>query len=275
MAVDLPKLLRLHQEKLLTDLALSREAFENAEAKGDATESHWRELIEGFLPKRYQATPAFVLDCDGNKSDFIDIVIHDRQYCPLLFEEGNQKYIPAESVYAAFEIKQNLSKNHIEYAAAKGESVRALRRTSLDIVHAGGKHGPRPLFEILTGILVLDSEWKPPLGEPFAQAIHATAGERSRINLGCCLRHGAFNVNWDEQPAQPPQITASEPDVSLMFFLMALFTQLQRLGTVPAIDLNAYGRSLASPLESLSRGSDQGSRPIIARADARPVSGGV
>lgn len=241
MSVDLPKLLRLHQGKLLADLELSREAFENAEAKGDATESHWRELIEGFLPKRYRATPAFVLDCDGKVSDFIDVVIHDRQYCPLLFEEGGQKYIPAESVYAALEVKQDLNKGHIDYAAVKGESVRRLRRTSVEIVHAGGTHGPRPLFDIITGILALDSEWSPPLGESFTAAISETAGQDSRINLGCCLRHGAFVVAWDQEPAQ---ITSSEPDVSLMFFLMALFTQLQRLGTVPAIDLDAYGHSL-------------------------------
>ncbi len=85
-------------------------------------------------------------------SDFIVIVIHDRQYCPLLFEDGGQKYIPAESVYAALEVKQDLNKGHIEYAAAKGESVRRLRRTNVDIVHAGGVHEPRPLFDIITGI---------------------------------------------------------------------------------------------------------------------------
>jgi hypothetical protein len=241
MAADLPHLLRLHQTKLLTDLQISREAFENAEAKGDATEFEWRELIEGFLPTRYQATDAFVLDCDGNVSEFIDVVIHDRQYCPLLFEQGGQKYIPAESVYAAFEIKQDLSKAHIEYAASKGKSVRQLSRTSVDIVHAGGRHEPRPLFEIITGILALDSEWTPPLGDPFTAAVRATAGVETRMNLGCCLRHGAFNVTWAEEPAE---ITTSDPDMSLMFFLITLFTQLQQLGTVPAIDLEAYGRSL-------------------------------
>jgi hypothetical protein len=241
MPADLPHLLRLHQTKLLADLQISREAFENAEAKGDATEFEWRELIEGFLPKRYQATDAFVLDCEGNVSDFIDVVIHDRQYCPLLFEQGGQKYIPAESVYAVFEIKQDVSKAHIEYAASKGKSVRQLNRTSVDIVHAGGKHEPRPLFEIMTGILALGSDWNPPLGDPFTAAVRATGGVETRINLGCCLRHGAFSVAWTEEAAQ---ITTSEPDVSLMFFLMALFTQLQRLGTVPAIDLEAYGQSL-------------------------------
>jgi hypothetical protein len=241
MSVDLPHLLRLHQTKLLTDLQISREAFENAEAKGDATEFQWRELIEEFLPNRYQATPAFVLDCDGNRSEFIDVVIHDRHYCPLLFEQGDQKYIPAESVYAAFEIKQDFSKSHIEYAAKKGASVRRLRRTSVDIVHAGGTHEPRQPFEILTGILALDSEWSPALGEPFADAIRSTDGEHACLSLGCCLRHGAFSVNWEEGPAQ---ITISDADVSLMFFLMTLFTKLQRLGTVPAIDLEAYGRSL-------------------------------
>ena len=241
MPINLETILKQHQRKLLAGLETSRRLFENAEAKGDATEFEWLAVIESFLPTRYQASAAFVLDADGERSEFIDVVIHDRHFCPLLFEQGGQKYIPAESVYAAFEVKQDLSKSHIAYAAAKGKSVRRLRRTSVDIVHASGIASPRPLFPIITGILALESSWSPAMGTAFNEAIARTAGSETRLDLGCCLRHGAFDIDWTEGSPAPK---LSEPDVSLMFFLMRLFGRLQRLGSVPAIDLAEYARPL-------------------------------
>jgi hypothetical protein len=119
--------------------------------------------------------------------------------------------------------------------------VRRLTCTNRDIIHAGGTYEARPLFQILTGILALESAWSPPLGDPFAKAIASTAGEQTSLSLGCCLRHGAFNVDWT---SETPQITISGADVSLMFFLMNLFNRPQRIGTVPAIDLDEYARSL-------------------------------
>jgi hypothetical protein len=51
-----------------------------------------------------------------------------------------------------------------------------------------------------------------------------------------------FDVAWAAE--EPPTVTISKADSSLMFFLMHLFGRLQALGTVPAIDLTAYGRPL-------------------------------
>lgn len=85
MRIDLHRILTHHQTSLLAELDASRAIFENAEAKGDATEFQWLEVIDGFLPQRYQCSAAFVLDCHGDVSEFIDVVVHDRHYCPLLF----------------------------------------------------------------------------------------------------------------------------------------------------------------------------------------------
>lgn len=242
MTVDLHSILTNHQTSLLAQLDASRSIFENAEAKGDATEFQWLEVIDKFLPQRYLCSAAFVLDCRGDVSQFIDVVIHDRHYCPLLFEQGGQRYIPAESVYAAFEVKQALSKGHIEYAADKGASVRRLHRTNIPFQHAGGIQTPRPLFPIITGILATESSWNPPFGDPFREAISNTGGNGTHLDLGCALRHGAFDVTWAGDNLA--EMTISEAAASLMFFLLRLFGHLQALGTVPAIDLAAYGRSL-------------------------------
>ena len=241
MPVDLAEILKNHQRTLLAGLDASRAIFENNEAKGDAAEFQWIEVIEKFLPHRYKASAAFVLDADGERSHFIDVVIHDRHYCPLLFEQGGQVFVPAESVYAVFEIKQALDRENVIYAAETAGSVQRLRRTSSSIVNMGGDASPRPLFEILTGVLALESSWTPPFSEPFRSALTDGAQSFARLDLGCALRHGGFEVAWDGGGAQPE---FSVPDASLMFFLLRLFGRLQRLGTVPAIDLKEYGRSL-------------------------------
>jgi hypothetical protein len=240
--VDLHEVLTKHQAAMLAHLDLARSAFGNAEMKGDATESQWLRVIDDFLPGRYQCTAAKVIDCHGGTSDFIDVVIHDRHYCPLLFELGGQKYIPAESVYAVFEVKQELTKSDIEYAAKKGASVRRLNRTNSAFQHAGGIQQPRPLFPILTGILTTESSWTPPFGDAFREAIDGTAGFETQLNIGCAPRHGTFDIDWAGDDG--PEITFSDPEGALMFFLLRLFGRLQALGTVPAIDLAAYGASL-------------------------------
>lgn len=60
--------------------------------------------------------------------------------------------------YAVFEIKQNLNKDHMEYAQEKAESVRSLIRSSAPIQHAGGQYKPKPLHEILAGVLTTKSD---------------------------------------------------------------------------------------------------------------------
>lgn len=243
MSVNLTEILKNHQRTLLAGLETSRRIFENNEAKGDASEFQWVEVIEKFLPHRYRATAAFVLDADGERSDFVDVVIHDRHYCPLLFEQGGQKFIPAESVYATFEIKQELDRGNVIYAAGKAQSVRRLRRTSTAIVNMGAGAEPRPLFEILTGILALESTWSPPYGEPFTDALEAGARDACPLDLGCALRHGGFEIAWVDGQAEAE---VSVADASLMFFLLRLFARLQQLGTVPAIDLNEYAATLTA-----------------------------
>jgi hypothetical protein len=241
MTVDLHKILKTHQHTLLAGLDGAREIFENNEAKGDAVEFEWSELVERFLPSRYQVTPAFVLDCNGECSDFIDVVIHDRHYCPLLFEQGGQKYIPAESVYGVLEVKQALDRGNLIYAAEKAASVRRLKRTSTRIVSLGAAENARPLFEIVSGVLATESSWSPAFGNPFETALRDAATDHTTLDIGCAVRHGGFAVNWKDGE---PTLEVSEPESSLMFFLLRLFGALQALGTVPAIDLAEYGRSL-------------------------------
>mgnify|MGYP001793163375 FL=1 len=76
----------------------------------------WRELLETYLPRRYQVETAHIVDSNDVFSDQIDVVVFDRQYSPLMFHFEGQKVIPAESVYAVFESKQSINADLVAYA---------------------------------------------------------------------------------------------------------------------------------------------------------------
>jgi hypothetical protein len=246
--IDLHQLLMQKQEQLVAQLHAAN-VVEHPVAKGDVGELNWQATLDGrngkagFLPERYAMSGAFIIDANGTTSDQIDLVIHDAHFCPLFFEAGGHRYIPAESVYAVFEIKPELNRENILYAGAKAASVRALHRTSVPIVHAGGTFAPREPFEILAGIVARKSGWSPAFDEPLTEAL-AELEPWGRLDFGATAEHGAFEVSYE---GGVPELSISETDGGLMFFLTHLYTRLQQLGTVTAIDLAEYGRPLEAP----------------------------
>lgn len=218
-------------------LKLNRTTVNHGPTIGDQTELNWHAMLDDFLPNRYCVGNGFVADIHGDLSQQIDLLVFDRQYTPLVWKEGHGVIVPAESVYAAFEVKQALTKDDISYAAAKVESVRKLDRTSAPIVsNQGEKPGNSPK-DIIGGLLTTASSWSPPFGVPFAQALEPCASGDRRLDIGCALDHGAWVI--------PPlggldALELHDAGDTLIFFALKLFSLLQRLGTVTAIDVTAW-----------------------------------
>lgn len=241
MPIDLRSLFIGLQKQLEVHLQTEREIVAHPGAKGATAEANWKAMLDDHLPSRYQVSKAFVIDSLGGMSQEIDLVIHDRQYSPLLFNRDGALYVPAESVYAVLEVKQELDKGTVEYAGNKAASVRALKRTSTPVPHAGGVFEPRKPLEILAGIDALESSWKPPFGDSLLVLLRGSSQE-ARIQLLCTLRHGACEVQYASDETVLAQTSA--PETGLVFFFLRLLGRLQSLGTAPAIDLTAYGKSL-------------------------------
>lgn len=225
------------QARLEGDLRGSRAAVTHPGARGEASEEDWLRVLNDHLPRRYQTNRAFVIDSRGDCSEQIDIVIYDRQYSPFLYNQANQRYIPAESVYGVLEVKQDLTRDHVLYAGTKAASVRRLYRTSAPIPYAEGAFKPRSLPRIVAGIVTYQSSWAPPFGEPFRSAL-AELPPDNQLDVGCALLHGAFEVRYRDGNNVEP--TVVEGPRSLVQFLMRLLKQLQTLATAPAIDYEAY-----------------------------------
>lgn len=220
-------------------LEISRGAFGHPGTKGDASENVWLALLQSYLPQRYQAATAHVVDSEGQFSEQIDVVVFDRQYSPFIFKYEGQTIIPAESVYGVFEAKQTINAGLVEYAQKKVASVRRLRRTSLPIPHAGGTFPSKPLIPILGGILAFESEWSPPFGQALINAL-ATDTDVGRLDFGCVAAHGHFHYDLDTKAYSFTR--GGRPATA---FLFNLISRLQFSGTVPMIDVQAYARWLA------------------------------
>ena len=161
---SLPQLLAGLHDDIQQRLETVRKSFDHPGTKGDASEKVWLELLQTYLPQRYQAASVHVVDSLGMFSEQIDVVVFDRQYSPFIFNYEGQTIIPAESVYAVFEAKQTVNASQVKYARKKVASVRRLRRTSLPIPYAKGTYPAKPLIPIYGGLLTFESDWNPALG---------------------------------------------------------------------------------------------------------------
>jgi len=233
----LPSLLAALHDGVAHRLQVSRDTMGHPVLKGDASEAIWLDMLKTYLPERYSAARAVVIDSENRASDQLDIVVFDRQYSPFVFQHEGVTVVPAESVYAVFEAKQSLDAGQVDYAHGKVASVRALHRTSLPIPHAGGTYPPRPLPSIIGGVVTLESGWNPPLGGALAAAL-GTGDEQSRLDIGCVAAHGLFYREELGRYVLVPHGRAATA------FLLELIARLQASATVPMIDVRAYARWL-------------------------------
>ena len=235
---SLPAVLSGLHNNIENELKIGRAALNHPTDKGDAAETVWLEMLNLYLPKRYRAAKAHVVDSNGKFSQQIDVLVFDQQYSPFIFNFKGSGVVPAESVYAVFEVKPTIDSEEIRYAQDKINSVRELHRTSLPIPNAGGKpYEPKTPFPILGGLLTFESEWKkPPLGDSLLKALNAEL--RGRLDLGCVASHGYFGRDDEGNYTISPQPKAATA------FLFELIARLQTMATVPMIDVRAYAKWL-------------------------------
>lgn len=227
------------QKVLRNLLETGREVVTHAGAKGEGSEMHWKEMLLGFLPSRYLVSKGFVVDSAGWRSEQIDVIIHDHVFSPLLWESGGHVFVPAESVYAVFEVKQEHNLDHIRYAGQKAASVRRRLRTEAEFGWIQGKTKKKELFTPLAGLLTVDSAWRPAFGDSFYEALTGLS-KKEYLDLGCALNQGSWDL---EDHADPRRAQLSVPDAALISFCMHLLYRLQQLGSVGGIDYRAYERN--------------------------------
>jgi len=267
--INLKSLFEGLQNQMVSKLNTNREFITHPGSKGDALENAWIEWLRKYLPNRYSVDKALVIDSEGNTSHQIDIVIYDNWFTPFIFSQNGFYYIPAEGVYAVFEVKPDIqgnvdSKSYIQYSAEKIESVRQLKRTSTSMINSGNKINARPLTKIIGGILTSSNSFSHKDNSTIEKHIKAQTGLKG-IDIGCIADYGSFYIDYAGKEDTSlntgnvfdkrfleyynnrtfNNIIFSEKNNSLVSFFLQLTRYLQQaIGTIPAIDLNAYSKAI-------------------------------
>ncbi len=195
------------QKQIEARFSTNRKFIKHPGSKGDSLENVWIEWLREYLPNRYCVDKAFVIDSKGQLSHQLDLVIYDQHFTPFVFKQDGISYIPAEGVYAVFEVKPDLkgsvkvkneSISYIEYAGRKIASVRNLRRTSTGIIDRGYKYPPRPLTKIIGGLLAVESNISQKTIEKQLKSLKPL----ETFDMGCAVAGGSFYVDYEgkEEP---------------------------------------------------------------------------
>lgn len=261
------------QKQMVAQLNTNREFVIHPGSKGDSLENVWIDWLKCYLPSRYCVDKAIVIDSNGDLSHQIDLVIYDQQYTPFVLNQNGIKYIPAEGVYAVFEVKPDLQGNvdkdsFFQYTGKKIESVRKLKRTSVGIINAGVPCQPRPLTKILGGFLASTNTFTHSNNDTIEKHLKSLTGLQS-IEIGCAIDYGCFYVNYtgeeitndknfDERinnyynNRKFEKLVFSDRENSLVTFFLQLTRYLQQsIGTVAAIDLNAYAKTIGFKIDEI------------------------
>lgn len=262
------------QNQMIAQLNTNRKNITHAGSVGDALENVWIEWLRKYLPNRYCVDKAIVIDSNGDTSDQIDIVIYDQHFTPFVFNQNGFIYVPAEGVYAVFEVKPDFmgsfkvsSKetiNYFEYAGRKIESVRKLKRTSARIINAGEYKDPRALTKIIGGILASTNSIAKE--QTVINHLNSLKGLKS-MEMGCAITYGSFYVDYDGVQDLSPEnvqeciekyyadrtvlsVEFSEKEISLVSFFLQLTHYLQQvIGTVASIDLDSYAKAIGFKID--------------------------
>ncbi|WP_165734115.1 DUF6602 domain-containing protein [Polaribacter sp. 20A6] len=265
--IDLRQMFNGLQTQMVAQLNTNRSFIKHPGSKGDSLENTWIDWLRNYLPNRYCVDKAIVIDCKGQLSDQIDLVIYDQTFTPFVFKQNGIFYIPAEGVYAVFEVKPDLNKGNIVYAGDKIESVRKLFRTSTNIVDRGRLFKPRALTKILGGILTIETKITDTTIEGHLKKLK----NLKSIDIGCAVNHKSFYVDYNKDDSifnipkdndltheehnelintfynsrTVKDIEFSKKNNSLVTFFLQLTRYLQQsIGTVAAIDLSEYAKAI-------------------------------
>lgn len=212
----------LEQKLLQTKLEFSSQSITHSGTLGEVNESYFIEVLRKYLPRRYAVDTAIVIDSQGSTSDQIDVVVYDKQYTPTLLDQKRHRFVPAESVYAVFEVKPTINKPYLDYAGDKAKSVRELIRTSIPIVHAGGEYPAKPLFPIVAGIVAANVDWAEGfISDAFINS-YSELKELRQIDCGLAVSGSCFDTYIGDL-----QVVRS--DQALAYFLFRFLEKLQSL----------------------------------------------
>ena len=240
--------------------------------KGDARERAVRTKLEAILPGGVGVGTGCVIDCEGNSSSQIDVILFEQQFCPIFRVAEDVGYYPCESVIAVGEIKSVIGKKELGDIYEKVASVRKLNRFPKSIGNQeppAGKVEYRTYLDKTTRLMDGNQEtiqnssseaqiYGFGLGRAFGAKAETMVGhtidlydevpEELRPNVVLTLNQEAIapakGMQMSFTALGSPGVTFLTPENSLEYLLVSLFGMIQYGITSPGY---AFGRYVVPP----------------------------
>lgn len=203
----------------------------HAADKGARREAVVRDFLADHLPDDYAVTAGEVVASTGEASGQTDVLIYDRRRSPRLIESAASMVLPAESIYAAIEIKPRLHGAGVREACATLGAIKALPRHAVRGFADGAPPNP-PVFTAVISIEAVDRRF---LADLLRQAQDKTPHAHwvdAVLVLGEVLvyRYGGPGgiLAWapEPMPVAPPLVARAAGHDSLFLFWQLLLTAL-------------------------------------------------
>lgn len=115
-------------ERMLSEIDCISNAMSHPGEKGRNNEMVLLEFLKRHLPQRLSVSTGKVIAANGEESDQIDLIIHDRLNTPAFIDAHAWSIVPVESVFAVISVKTTLNKPELKHALKSIQSVRRLPR---------------------------------------------------------------------------------------------------------------------------------------------------
>ncbi|HLO50476.1 MAG TPA: DUF6602 domain-containing protein, partial [Kamptonema sp.] len=116
-------------QKLLEDFKVSSE-ISHPGVKGDFREDALREFLEsGKIPPKYGIGSGLIIshsNPSNHESNQSDLIIYDRDKCPIWMYSKQAQVFPIEGIYGIIEVKSRLAKSDLYDGLAKIENLRQM-----------------------------------------------------------------------------------------------------------------------------------------------------
>lgn len=178
---------------------------------GGAREVEVRRKLEMILPGTVAVATGCVIDSDGLTSNQADVVIYERDNCPVFSINGAPEatYIPCEGVVAVGEVKSDLGTKELRDSVAKIRKIKSLRRAMLDATRY--RHYGTAL--VVQGA---PSQAYDPVTKPFDQIYGFVLCQRFALSTETLVKNYAA-ICSEAAPHLAPSIVVSLSDGIMMF----------------------------------------------------------
>ncbi len=220
-------------------------------AKGNAREHGWRKMFRRFLPDRFGVKSGFIIDSKGLLSEQIDCIIYRKDTGIELYSVGQETVIPAEAVFAAFEIKPQIDKKTLDYAEGKAASIgkltisnywlesdEAVPKRYLGDFSANG--------QIIFGLLADSVSWRN--GWEFKLFKNLLRNPDTTITLFMTVNDGCVNTLETGYPTDTYELfDGKHALLNQLIKLVESFTELEKARCMDSCCLTNYTHHLKDP----------------------------